>query len=123
MKKSEKVISKSKSIFLALTIINLFTGFVSWAISFWVYLASTKQGKVEIFVTPDEKNSQSENNSSNNEMQGSTIVLNEEDYKERNIANDLTEKLEAFKKMLDKKLITEQEYKSLREKALKDFIE
>jgi len=115
MDKSEDYLIKRKSLFLTLMILNIFNGLVVWVISFWVQITITK--KLQNSTFPNFSENKSENKDGSN-----TINLDEEGYKERKIAKDLTEKLEELLRLKEKNLITEEEYKAMREEAIKKYI-
>jgi len=119
MNKTEDYLKSRRGLFLTLTILNIFNGLVVWVISFWVQITVSRRQQVGTFFPFSKENGQQKKD---NQQDSGSINLDEESYQERKIAKDLTEKLEELVKLRDKKLITEEEYKSMREEAIKKFI-
>jgi hypothetical protein len=119
MNKEKDYLVKHKNTFLVLTILNIFNGIVAWILSFWVLIVVGREQTGSIWRNFDTQ-SPTPNSTSGTEKK-SDVELDESSYEERKIAKDLTDKLEELNRLKDKKLITEEEYKKMREDAINNF--
>lgn len=117
--KSEKFLLSRRALFFTLTILNIFNGLVVWVISFWVQITVTRRQQAGAFFPFSKENAEKKDE---NEENSGVINLDEDSYKERKIAKDLTDKLEELERLKAKKLINEEEYKTMREDAIRKFI-
>lgn len=119
MNKSEDFILSRKGLFLTLMFLNIFNGLVVWIISFFVYFSITKKQRPANFSPFGNERGESKNETTDDSL---VINLDEDSYKERKIVKDLTEKLEELIRLRDKKLISQEEYKKMREELIKKYI-
>ena len=114
MNKSIDKIVRHKNVFLVLSIINIFNNIIVWIIAFWVQVVigqhAVKKRFTEMFSTPEEKK---ENNSD-------VIII--DDYEIHTAKETLVSRLEELGELRQKQLITEEEYKNLREEAIRKFM-
>lgn len=115
MNKNAEELFKLKPLFLTLLIVNIFNGFIVWLISSFVYMSVTNKQQKSFFPFA----TFGEEQKSKETTQTEDINLDDDSYKERKIAKDLTERLEELNKLKDKNLISEEEYKSMREEEIK----
>ena len=98
-KSTEEIINAQKGFFW-LMILNIFNGLIVWAVSFWVNFTINKY---QIFSNADQQKNEN------------VIDVDEVD-------KELVKKLEELKELLDKNLISEEEYENLRQEAIKKFM-
>lgn len=126
-------ILKKKRLFLILTFLNIFNNVVSWGVTFWIELAVEQQSRKNIYVNPQTFSEETKNtskyfetendiNSTSQTNRESEIILDENDFKVIH-AETLTTRLEELKKLRSKNLISEEEYISLRQEAINNFLD
>ncbi len=121
MNKKQEYISKRRAIFLVLSILNIFNNLVVWVISFWVQMTVNRELQPNIFVHRSESLFENEEKKGST-VDGKNVHLSEENYSEKQIAQDLTEKLNELNKLREKKLISEEEYKQMRQECINNFM-
>lgn len=77
-KNSKETILKNKSLFLILTILNIFTNLIVWFVSFWVHSTITKESRVDAVKSTIYNQATATTNENTNNS--NTIILNEDDY-------------------------------------------
>lgn len=121
MNKDKDFILKRRSTFLVLAILNIFNNLIVWVVAFWVQMSVNRELQPNIFVQRNGEEIKQENEKSG-VKDDKSIHLSEEDYSEKRIAQDLTEKLNELNKLREKNLISEEEYKKMRQECIENFM-
>lgn len=121
MGKNKEYVLKHRSIFLVLAILNIFNNLVVWVIAFWVQMSVNRELQPNVFMHRSEGEVKWDNEKSSTGDE-KNIQISEEDYSEKRIAQDLTEKLNELNKLREKKLISEDEYKKMRQECIEKFM-
>lgn len=119
--KSLKDIVAKRGMFITLLVLNIFNNLIVWAMAFWVELLVSRYSRVSTFSYNHvgEQNTKQEQNVG----QDNEVVLDKDEYEIKNKVDMITEELEKLSKLKESGVITEEEYKKLKQDLLnKSFL-